>query len=153
MLLQHWRKKKIGVNTSALAARGDLTGDEEQECNNKIMRCFRYYSSKNNQSPLHWLYPSTEMKYTSCKEVSNFPPSQSSAVSRHCSLLTLPAGFSTASHKDLRTSTLQSSALSTCLDISRLLALHSSPLAFSITSTEVGVPCTRPSSGDWPWSA
>lgn len=54
-------EKRIGVNTPALAGRGDLAGDEEQECNNKIMRCFHYHSSKNNQSRLHWLYPSAEM--------------------------------------------------------------------------------------------
>lgn len=47
------------------------------------MRCFCYYSSKNNQPQFHWLYPSTAIINTSCKAVSNLSPLQASAVSRH----------------------------------------------------------------------
>lgn len=99
------------------------------------MRCFRYHSSKNNQSSLHWLYQLRQ--YTHLAKQSPTPsPFQASAVSRHHSLPTLPAGFSIALHKDLHTSTW--------LDISGFLfvTLYSSCLAFSLT--DVSVPYTRP---------
>lgn len=68
-------EKRISVNTPALAGKGDLAWDEEQECNNKIMRCFRYHSSKNNQCRLHWLYPSAEMNTHLATQSPTFPSS------------------------------------------------------------------------------
>lgn len=67
--------KRTDINTLALAGRGDLTGDEEQECNHKIMRCFRYHSSKskNNQPRLRWLYPSMREETHLAEQSPTFP--------------------------------------------------------------------------------
>lgn len=70
--------KRADINTPALAGRGGLTGDEEQECNHKIMRRFRYHSRKhkNNQPRLHQLYPSMREETQLAEQSPTFPRSR-----------------------------------------------------------------------------
>lgn len=100
------------------------------------MRCFRYHSSKNNQSRLHWLYPSAEMNTHLATQSPTLP--LLGQVQRAGTAL-----FTLCQHPAV----LGSKHLS--WHLWALVTLHSSWLAFSITSTDAGVPYTRPSSGDW----
>lgn len=113
------------------------------------MRCFRYHSSKNNQCRLHWLYPSAEMNTHLATQSPTFP----SSVKRSEQALLSSHSASRLLHCFTPRPVCQHPAVLSSKHLSwhlwALVTLHSSWLAFSITSPDIGVPYTRPSSGDW----